>query len=87
VEGILTVPLVLSAEAIDEDPGEFQKPERWRRFGQDEHISKYTKKGFMERLSEAGFQINERRIHFFGADQIGKAAITSQSVLYTVARR
>jgi SAM-dependent methyltransferase len=85
-EGILMVPIVLTAGAVDEDPDEMRESERWRRFGQDDHIRKYTKKGFLERLKESGFLVKELGVDFFGIHQFDQAAITPQSVLYVVSK-
>ena len=45
--GILMVPIVSGLEAIDEDPCESDVAERWRRFGQDDHVRLYNRVGFL----------------------------------------
>ncbi|MDA8414375.1 MAG: class I SAM-dependent methyltransferase [Desulfobacteraceae bacterium] len=85
-EGILMVPLVLSDVDIDEDPEETREAERWRRFGQGDHIRLYSKKGYLNRLHESGFQVKELGVDFFGSDQFDTAAITKQSMLYVVTK-
>ena len=85
-EGILMVPLVISDSEIVEDPGETREADRWRRFGQGDHIRLYSKKGYLKRLQESGFLVKELGVDFFGAEQFDTAAITRQSVLYIVTR-
>src|SRR5262249_5783798 len=45
--GIVLVPILLTLEAIDEDPHLTDIDERWRRFGQDDHVRCYSKAGFL----------------------------------------
>lgn len=81
--GILVVPILLTAEEIDEEPGLTDPAERWRRFGQDDHVRMYSKRGFLSRVQEAGFAVHQLgRGHFGGA--FGRYGITDQSVLYIV---
>ena len=82
--GILMVPIILSLEQIDEDPEVREEGERWRRFGQFDHVRLYSKSGFLERVREAGFSVCELGREFFGEDLFNRTGITSQSVLYVV---
>ena len=45
--GVVLVPIVLRLDAIDEDPTVTDPRERWRRFGQDDHVRLYAKAGFV----------------------------------------
>src|SRR6188508_1256097 len=49
-QGILVVPIVLSIDEIDQDPSVTDVAERWRRFGQDDHVRLYSKQGFLRRI-------------------------------------
>lgn len=82
--GILMVPILLSLAAIDEDPTVLDEGERWRRFGQHDHVRLYSKDGFVERLREPGFVVHEYGKEFFGEDVFTRSGITDQSVLYVV---
>lgn len=82
--GILMVPIVLSLREIDEDPTVLDEGERWRRFGQDDHVRLYSKEGFVERMREARFVVHEYGKGFFGKDVFTRSGITDQSVLYVV---
>ena len=84
--GILLVPIVLGVEEIDEDPTVTDPLERWRRFGQDDHVRLYSKRGFLERVGDAGFVIAELDAHSFGLECFQQHGITPQSVLYVVHR-
>jgi SAM-dependent methyltransferase len=83
-KAILMVPVILSIDRVDEDPSVTDESERWRRFGQDDHIRLYSKSGFLERVREAGFRIQELSKEFFGEELLNRVGISPQSVLYVV---
>jgi SAM-dependent methyltransferase len=83
-QGILVVPIVLSLEDIDEDPSVTDVGERWRRFGQDDHVRMYSKKGFLSRTWRAGFNVRQLGREHFGKETFRTYGITDQSVLYIV---
>src|ERR1051326_4209608 len=83
-KGILMVPIILSLEQIEEDPDVDDEGERWRRFGQFDHVRLYSKTGFLDRVRKAGFDVHELGKEFFGDELFTRTGITSQSVLYIV---
>jgi SAM-dependent methyltransferase len=83
-KGILMVPIILSLEQIDEDPDITGEGERWRRFGQFDHVRLYSKPGFLQRVREAGFDVCGLGKDYFGEELFTRTGITSQSVLYVV---
>ncbi len=82
--GILMVPINLKIDRIDEDPSITDIAERWRRFGQDDHIRLYSKKGFVDRTEQAGFVIKQYGIDYFGEDAFFQYGISRKSILYIV---
>lgn len=58
---VLLVPISRVVESVDEDPTCAVEEERWRRFGQGDHIRIYGRSGFWSRLEEAGFRVEEFR--------------------------
>jgi len=58
--------------------------ERWRLFGQGDHVRLYAKTDFLKRISNAGFCVRELGADHFGADAFHRCGITSGSVLYVV---
>jgi SAM-dependent methyltransferase len=80
--GLLLVPIVLGVEEIDEDPTVSDSRERWRRFGQNDHVRLYSKRGFVDRLTEAGFAVREHSEAHFGAAAFADQGIESGSTLY-----
>jgi predicted SAM-dependent methyltransferase len=83
-QGILVVPIILTIDEIDEDPSVTDEAERWRRFGQFDHVRLYSKRGFLARVAEAGFTITELGLEHFGEETFREHAISNQSVLYIV---
>lgn len=85
--GIIMVPIILPLDNIDEDPKVTDPSERWRRFGQDDHVRLYNKSGFMERVEEAGFTLYQLGKDYFGETYFSKYGITSQSILYLAEKK
>ena len=83
-KGILMVPINLKASTIDEDPSLTDIGERWRRFGQDDHVREYCRKGFLERARGAGFIVHEYGASHFGWRVFWRHGISLRSVLYVV---
>lgn len=83
-KGILMVPIVLCVSEIDEDPTVVDEGERWRRFGQFDHVRLYSKRGFIERVKAAGFLIHQYGQEFFGSGEFIRTGISAQSILYVV---
>ena len=82
--GVLVVPINFGNSEIDEDPALVDVHERWRRFGQDDHIRSYSKAGWLARLAEAGFVVEELGIDHFGRDTFTRLALVDRSVIYVV---
>jgi hypothetical protein len=78
------VPIVLCVREIDEDPTVVDEGERWRRFGQFDHVRLYSKQGFIERVKAAGFLMHQLGQEFFGAKEFTRNGISAQSILYVV---
>lgn len=54
---IVMAPVLRNFDGIEEDPLCNEVSERWRRFGQDDHIRMYSRKVLVERLRKVGFTI------------------------------
>jgi len=82
--GIVMVPIVLSLSDIYEDASITSQADRWKHFGQNDHLRIYSKQGFITRLEEAGFRVNQFGINYFGTDVFEKHGIHPRSILYVV---
>lgn len=84
--GIILVPIDLKQDNIDEKWG-LPAEENWRRFGQGDHVRKYSKKGFVERLEEAGFHVSQLGRGYFGKKAFEENSINKEAVLYLLDKR
>jgi predicted SAM-dependent methyltransferase len=85
-KAIMMVPVLKHTDAIDEDPECTDIAERWRRFGQDDHIRLYSRKVFVERLSRAGFRVEILNGKDYPREELLKFGIPVEFVLYIASR-
>ena len=78
------VPILLTLEETYENAAAKTKEERWKYFGQDDHVRIYAKGDFVSKLSNTGFIIHQYDINYFGADVFLRSGIHKRSVLYVV---
>ena len=83
-KGIVMVPILLSLTEDYENPDAHTPLERWKHFGQDDHVRMYSKPGFIKKLESAGFVVNQNGKDYFGKDLFLTNGIHSRSVLYIV---
>ena len=82
--GIVVVPLDLTKTEIDEDINCTDIAERWRRFGQDDHLRAYSKAEFLRRLKVAGFTVEQYDKNFFGKKLMAENGLIESSAVYVV---
>jgi SAM-dependent methyltransferase len=76
------VPIFLTANAIDEDIHETNIGNRWKRFGQDDHVRLYSRDAFIQRLKKVGFNITFGDRHLLKDDRFEAHGIKNTSTLY-----
>lgn len=84
--GILMVPLMPHLDDTLEDPLATTEAERWRLFGQGDHVRLYAKRDFLRRIESSGFRVEQFGVDRFGPRAFERCGITPSSVLY-VARK
>lgn len=77
-------PINLGLQEITEDISCSDVTKRWKYFGQDDHIRLYSKNGFIRRIEDSNFKVNELGINYFGNEKLSNNGITRTSVLYIV---
>lgn len=81
--GITMVPIEIGRPDVDEECGPLPESERWRRFGQDDHVRMYSQEGFLSRLRGAGFAMELlRAADLGGARLFARCGLAPESVLY-----
>jgi len=82
--GILMVPISLNLNNDYENNNNISESERWKHFGQNDHLRLYSKRGFLEKVKNAGFSLKQLDVDYFGKDIFTKSGINNRSVLYIV---
>ncbi|MGL1889339.1 MAG: methyltransferase domain-containing protein [Reichenbachiella sp.] len=85
-EGIILVPISLHMEEDYENKNVTTDEDRWKHFGQDDHVRQYSKKGFLKKLRNVGFTVRQLDEKYFGVNTFKKYAIYPTSVLYIVTK-
>jgi SAM-dependent methyltransferase len=83
-KGIAMVPIMLSLPEDYENPEVTTPEDRWKHFGQDDHVRMYSKTGFIDKLTSTGFTVAQLDINFFSSETFDKYGIHPRSVLYIV---
>lgn len=82
--GIVMVPLIVGVTETHDDPAIKTPADRWRYYGQDDHLRLYGTEDLAARLATAGFAVRRLDRAHFGAAIFGRAGIADNSVLYVV---
>ncbi len=82
--GILLAPIHRSIEKNIEDLNITSEAERWRLFGQNDHVRLYSHSGFISSIKKAGFYFKELDINYFGSKVFNKLGLSETSILYVV---
>ena len=84
--GILMVPIIDIPGTMDEDPSVTDVDERWRRFGQFDHVRTYEKTVYLDRLAAGGFDGGTITWREFGRRTFSRNGIHRRSVLYVISK-
>ena len=84
--GIIMVPINLGLNKDFEDPTKTSVEDRWKYFGQDDHVRTYSKQGFVSKLEQGGFKVHQYGIDFFGMAEYERCGIHPRSILYVVSK-
>jgi len=83
-QGIIMVPIFLSINRVYENPKIRSEAKRWHFFGQGDHVRVYSKQGFIKRLKQSGFSVQELTYKYFGQELLVRSGVDIRSVLYIV---
>lgn len=82
-QALIISPVCLAIDETDEDI-HATEAERWKRFGQNDHIRLYAKNDFINRLRTPGFHVSQKDIHDFGYETYQENGLLETSVLYVL---
>jgi len=82
--GIIMAPVVVGLERTIEDLSIIDEGERWRLFGQGDHVRLYAHDDYVEKLKGNGFVVHELSINDFSLENFKMMGLKPTSVLYIV---
>jgi SAM-dependent methyltransferase len=83
-QAIIMVPILLNINQDIENPEWKSEEERWKNYGQGDHLRIYSKPGFISKLQHAGFKVNQLGKNYFGKTALVRHGIHEHSILYLV---
>jgi len=84
--GIVMVPIMLTIAHTLEDPDIKTEADRWKFYGQGDHLRLYAKEDFVAKLQSVGFKVSQLGVDYFGEEVLDKAGVSRRSVLYVVSK-
>ena len=60
--------------------------ERWRLYGQNDHVRLYAHDDYVSKIRSHGFQVEELAESYFGEDVFRSLGLKRTSILYVVSR-
>lgn len=82
--GILMAPICTEIEYTLEDKNHKTEEERWKYYGQNDHLRLYSHKGYLDVISSAGFDVQQLDIDYFGEKVFNQLGLKKTSILYIV---
>jgi len=84
--GLLMAPVDMRLATTLEDPSITDVNERWRLFGQDDHLRLYSHDDYVDRIREAGFLLTQLIQDDFGEAVFQQLGLKPSSILYVVSK-
>lgn len=84
--GILMAPIIVGLEKTLEDPSVTNEAERWRLFGQNDHVRLYAHDDYVNKIRHYGFHVEELGEEYFGKQVFQSLGLKPTSVLYVVSK-
>src|SRR5262249_51198191 len=84
--GIVLVPIVIGVDQTHQDPSTDTIAERGKYYGMGDPVRQYGRQDFIDRLTAAGFAVEQVGLDWFGAEVFRRAGIAENSILYVVRR-
>ncbi len=84
--GLLMAPVDSAIETTLEDLSITDAGERWRLFGQDDHLRLYSHDDYADRIKENGFSLQQMTRDDFGENVFHQLGLKPSSILYVVSK-
>jgi glycosyltransferase involved in cell wall biosynthesis/SAM-dependent methyltransferase/Tfp pilus assembly protein PilF len=82
--GLLMTPVYPGIKQTLEDPSLTDESQRWRLFGQNDHVRLYSHDDYVSRIEESGFSLQQLTLHDLGANVFKQLGLKQSSILYIV---
>ena len=82
--GILMAPIIVGLASTRESPSITSESERWKQFGQNDHVRLYAHNDYVEMIEQQGFRVSQLGIEEFGKEIFDQLGLKDTSVLYIV---
>lgn len=79
---LLMVPIIMGIDESVEATDHMNNADRWRLFGQDDHVRLYAHEDFVSKVAGVGFHLLELGINYFGKEMFERLGLLETSVLY-----
>jgi SAM-dependent methyltransferase len=84
--GILMAPIAVGLENTIEDPSVIDEAERWRLFGQNDHVRLYAHDDYVRKIKTNGFHVDQLGEEYFGEEVFRSLGLKPTSILYVVSK-
>lgn len=84
--GILVAPIIMGLEKTAEDPSVKDEANRWRLFGQNDHVRLYAHDDYVNKIRSHSFHVEELGENYFGEEIFRSLGLTRTSILYVVSK-
>ncbi len=85
-QGILMAPVILNLPKTIENPSITDEGERWRLFGQNDHVRLYSHDDYVARILASGFKLQQLDQSFFGEALFKELGLKDTTILYVVSK-
>lgn len=82
--GILMAPIIVGLERTLEDPEIKEEADRWKHYGQYDHVRLYAHNDYVNKLCKHNFRVEELGKAHFGEDVFISLGLKPTSILYVV---
>ena len=79
-------PIIIGLDKTIEDPAVKDEANRWRLFGQNDHVRLYAHDDYVNKISSNGFLVEELGERYFGKKVFRSLGLKSTSILYVVTK-
>ncbi len=79
---VIMAPIIINLQDDLENPDWTSDADRWKYYGQNDHVRQYSKSGFIKKMEHAGFKMLQFGIDYFGEETFHRYGINFRSVLY-----